>query len=75
MLIAALAEVGVEVDWRTSLVGFTPDAEGVTAVLQRDGQPELIRADCLVGADVGRSTVHDRLVYLSNVHVTPGKRQ
>ena len=75
MLIAALAEAGVEVNWRTSLVGFTPDAEGVMATLERDGQPDVICADWLVGADVGRSTVHDRLFYLSNVQVTPGKPQ
>ncbi len=61
MLIAALAEAGVAVDWRTSLVGFAPGAEGVTATLERDGQPEVIRADWLVGADSGRSTVREGL--------------
>ncbi|TNC64915.1 FAD-dependent monooxygenase [Rubellimicrobium roseum] len=61
MLISALAEVGVEVDWHTSLLGFTPDAEGVTASLERDEQPEVIRTDWLVGADGGRSTVREGL--------------
>ena len=61
MLIAALAEAGVAVDWRTSLVDFAPDAEGVTATLERDGQPEGIRTDWLVGADGGRSTVREGL--------------
>jgi 2-polyprenyl-6-methoxyphenol hydroxylase-like FAD-dependent oxidoreductase len=61
MLIAALAEAGVEMDCRTSLVGFAQDAEGVTATLERDGQPEVIRTGWLVRADGGQSPVREGL--------------
>lgn len=61
MLIAALAEAGVQVEWNTALTGFAPDDQGVTATLDCDGQPQEIRADWLVGADGGRSTVREGL--------------
>jgi 2-polyprenyl-6-methoxyphenol hydroxylase-like FAD-dependent oxidoreductase len=48
------AEFGVQVEYGRELVGFTQDAEGVTATTA-DG--ETIRATWLVGADGGRSTV------------------
>lgn len=61
MLIAALAEAGRAVDWTTTFEDFVPDATGVTATLEREGQREEIRADWLVGADGGRSTVREGL--------------
>jgi 2-polyprenyl-6-methoxyphenol hydroxylase-like FAD-dependent oxidoreductase len=61
MLIAALAEAGVAVNWFTTLTGFAPDEAGVTATLERDGQRENIRTDWLVGADGGRSAIREGL--------------
>lgn len=58
---ARLAEFGVEVELSTALVTFTQDADGVTAVLAGPRGPETVRADYLVGADGGRSTVRKTL--------------
>ncbi|WP_063053174.1 FAD-dependent monooxygenase [Nocardia arthritidis] len=52
-----LAEFGVRVELGTALTGFTQDDHGVTAVLERDGVRETVRAAYLVGADGGKSTV------------------
>ncbi len=57
-----VASVGVQIEWRTELVGFTQDAEGVTATLCRaDGQEETVRADWLVGCDGAHSVVRHTL--------------
>ncbi|MBU3067927.1 FAD-dependent monooxygenase [Nocardia sp. NEAU-G5] len=61
ILRSRLAEFGVEVELSTALVTFTQDAEGVAAVLAGPGGPETMRADYLVGADGGRSTVRKTL--------------
>lgn len=53
-----LADFGVRVELATALVGFTQDAEGVTAELSTG---ETVRADYLVGADGGRSFVRKAL--------------
>lgn len=53
---------GLEVEWRTELVGFTQDAEGVTATLRHaDGQEETVRAAWLVGCDGAHSVVRHTL--------------
>ncbi|QMU71913.1 FAD-dependent monooxygenase [Streptacidiphilus sp. P02-A3a] len=53
-----LAELGGTVGFGTALVSFGQDADAVTAVLRHpDGGEESLRADYLVGADGGRSTV------------------
>ncbi|WP_431955408.1 FAD-dependent monooxygenase [Nocardia lijiangensis] len=56
-----LAEFGVRVETRTALVSFEQDDSGVTAILDRDGARETVRAAYLVGADGGRSTVRKTL--------------
>ncbi|MGX1807113.1 FAD-dependent monooxygenase [Nocardia sp. NPDC055321] len=56
-----LAEFGVRVELGTELTDFTADADGVSATLVRGGESETVRADYLVGADGGRSTVRKRL--------------
>ena len=57
-----LAESGGTVGFGTALVSFDQDAEAVTAVLRHpDGTEERLRADYLVGADGGRSTVRRAL--------------
>jgi 2-polyprenyl-6-methoxyphenol hydroxylase-like FAD-dependent oxidoreductase len=56
-----LAELGVAVEFGTALTGFTQDAGGVTAALATSGGTETVRADHLVGADGGRSTVRKTL--------------
>jgi len=57
-----LAELGGTVGFGTALVSFSQDAGAVTAVLRHpDGTEERLRADYLVGADGGRSTVRRAL--------------
>jgi 2-polyprenyl-6-methoxyphenol hydroxylase-like FAD-dependent oxidoreductase len=55
-----LAEFGVAVEWRTRLVDFTQDADGVLATLERDGRSATTRAAYLVGADGAHSMVRKR---------------
>ena len=52
-----LAELGGSVERGTELLGLAQDAEGVVAVVRSGGQEEQLRADYVVGADGGRSTV------------------
>ncbi|MEV6559079.1 FAD-dependent monooxygenase [Nocardia sp. NPDC051756] len=61
ILRARLAEFGVQVELGTALAGFEQDATGVTATLRRGAAEETVRADYLVGADGGRSTVRKQL--------------
>jgi 2-polyprenyl-6-methoxyphenol hydroxylase-like FAD-dependent oxidoreductase len=49
--------LGGRVDLATALTGFTQDADGVTATLVHQGRAEAVRAQFLVGADGGHSTV------------------
>ena len=57
-----VTRMGLEIEWRTELVGFTQDAEGVTATLRRaDGQEETVRAGWLVGCDGAHSVVRHTL--------------
>ncbi|MFI5775765.1 FAD-dependent monooxygenase [Nocardia sp. NPDC051570] len=52
-----LAELGVKVELSTAVVDLTQDEDGVTVVLAGPGGAETVRADYLVGADGGASTV------------------
>ncbi|WP_024805368.1 FAD-dependent monooxygenase [Nocardia sp. BMG51109] len=56
-----LAEFGVRVELSTALADFTQDDGGVGATLTRPDGTEMVRADYLVGADGGRSTVRKKL--------------
>ncbi|MFE3452500.1 FAD-dependent monooxygenase [Nonomuraea sp. NPDC059194] len=57
-----LAELGGKVDFGHRLTGFTTDAHGVTATLERaDGAVETVHARYLIGADGGRSQVRRTL--------------
>jgi 2-polyprenyl-6-methoxyphenol hydroxylase-like FAD-dependent oxidoreductase len=56
-----LAELGVQVELATELVGFEQDGDGVRATLLHDGVRETVEADYLVGADGGRSFVRKTL--------------
>jgi 2-polyprenyl-6-methoxyphenol hydroxylase-like FAD-dependent oxidoreductase len=56
-----LAEFGIRVELSTTLVTFTHDEDGVTAVLDGPAGAEAVRADYLVGADGSRSTVRKTL--------------
>ena len=57
-----VTRLGLEIEWRTELVGFTQDAEGVTATLRHaDGQEETVRAAWLVGCDGAHSVVRHTL--------------
>ncbi len=58
----AVTRLGVEIEWRTELVGFTQDAEAVTATLRHaDGHEETVRAAWLVGCDGAHSVVRHTL--------------
>lgn len=57
-----VADLGLEIEWQTELVGFTQDAEGVTATLRHaDGLEETVRAAWLVGCDGAHSVVRHTL--------------
>jgi 2-polyprenyl-6-methoxyphenol hydroxylase-like FAD-dependent oxidoreductase len=57
-----VTSVGLEVEWGTELVGFTQDADGVTATLRdADGREETVRTIWLVGCDGAHSVVRHAL--------------
>jgi hypothetical protein len=57
-----VTRLGLEIEWRTELVGFTQDADGVTATLRHaDGQEETVRAAWIVGCDGAHSVVRHTL--------------
>jgi 2-polyprenyl-6-methoxyphenol hydroxylase-like FAD-dependent oxidoreductase len=58
ILRARLRELGGRVEFGTKLLGFTQDADGVTASLQHaDGRTESLRARYLAGCDGARGVV------------------
>ncbi|MFI1257291.1 FAD-dependent monooxygenase [Streptomyces netropsis] len=62
ILTARLEELGGRVEFGTELTGFDHDADGVTATLRDAGGTErTVRAEYLVAADGGRSTVRKAL--------------
>ncbi len=56
-----LARRGIEVDRSVALVGLTQDEHGVTAAVEREGRPETIRAQYVIGADGAHSAVRHAL--------------
>lgn len=56
-----LAELGHAPSYATELVGLTPDAEGVTALVQGPQGQQALRVRWLIGADGGRSFVRHAL--------------
>ena len=57
-----VTSLGLEIEWRSELVSFTQDDEGVTAILRHaDGQEETVRAAWLVGCDGAHSVVRHAL--------------
>ncbi|ANZ36828.1 2,4-dichlorophenol 6-monooxygenase [Lentzea guizhouensis] len=54
-------ELGADIRMSTRMLEFAQDDEGVTAVVQGDGEPYEIRADYLVAADGHRSPVREQL--------------
>ena len=58
ILLKRLSELGVTVEWRTELTGFTQDEDSVTATLKiADGDEAAARAVHLLGADGAHSVV------------------
>lgn len=49
------AALGGRVELSTEVTGIASDDDGVTVTLERHGSIESVRADCVVGADGGRS--------------------
>jgi putative polyketide hydroxylase len=54
-------ELGADIRMSTRMLEFSQDDEGVTAIVQGDGEPYEIRADYLVAADGHRSPVREGL--------------
>ena len=54
-------ELGADIRMSTRMLEFSQDDDGVTAVVQGDGEPYEIRADYLVAADGHRSPVREQL--------------
>ncbi|MFD4644481.1 FAD-dependent oxidoreductase [Lentzea sp. NPDC058436] len=54
-------ELGADIRMSTRMLEFAQDDEGVTAIVQGDGEPYEIRADYLVAADGHRSPVREQL--------------
>ncbi|MFD4673880.1 FAD-dependent oxidoreductase [Lentzea sp. NPDC058450] len=54
-------ELGADIRMSTRMLEFAQDDEGVTALVQGDGEPYEIRADYLVAADGHRSPVREQL--------------
>ncbi|MER5500968.1 MULTISPECIES: FAD-dependent oxidoreductase [unclassified Streptomyces] len=62
VLRAAVARLGVEIEWGVRLTGFRQDADTVRATLEKaDGTEEHIETSWLVGCDGGHSTVRKLL--------------
>lgn len=60
-LVEALQALGVRVERRTALRGFTAAADGVTAALEGPRGPEQVRTPWLLGCDGAHSTVRHTL--------------
>ena len=54
-------EFGADIRMSTRMLEFSEDGDGVTAIVQGDGEPYEIRADYLVAADGHRSPVREAL--------------
>lgn len=54
-------ELGADIRMSTRMLEFSQDDEGVTALVQGDGEPYEIRADHLVAADGHRSPIREAL--------------
>lgn len=54
-------ELGADIRMSTRMLEFAQDDDGVTALVQGDGEPYEIRADYLVAADGHRSPVREQL--------------
>ncbi|GAB2871047.1 FAD-dependent oxidoreductase [Lentzea nigeriaca] len=54
-------ELGADIRMSTRMLEFTQDDDGVTAVVQGDGEPYEIRADYLIAADGHRSPIRESL--------------
>ena len=62
LLVERLNAVGVRVERRTQLIGFTQDADGVLATLRRpDGTEETCEAAYLAGCDGASSVVREQI--------------
>jgi putative polyketide hydroxylase len=55
------SELGADIRMSTRMLEFTQDDEGVTAIVQGDGEPYEIRADYLIAADGHRSPIREQL--------------
>jgi 2-polyprenyl-6-methoxyphenol hydroxylase-like FAD-dependent oxidoreductase len=60
-LVKKLRDLGVEVEWKTELVHFQQNADGVDATLKKEGRTESCPATYLCGCDGAHSAVRQGL--------------
>ncbi len=61
LLVAHLEALGVKVDWRTTVTGFTQNVQGVTATLEHAGNSAQVRSSYVAGCDGAASAVRRTL--------------
>jgi 2-polyprenyl-6-methoxyphenol hydroxylase-like FAD-dependent oxidoreductase len=83
-LVGKLQETGCKVEWGSTLMGFSEEAEGIRAQVSRDGRLEEIRAQYLCGCDGAHSQVrealkigfpggtYEQLFYVADVRIARG---
>ncbi|PZR00404.1 MAG: monooxygenase [Cereibacter sphaeroides] len=60
-LVAKLAELGVQIEWNTRLIGFTQTSGGVSAEIARADGPEMVEVAYICGCDGAHSQVRHSL--------------
>jgi 2-polyprenyl-6-methoxyphenol hydroxylase-like FAD-dependent oxidoreductase len=59
LLLRKLADAGAEVEWRSQLIGFEQDAEGVRATVMHDGTEKTVDCSYICGCDGAHSCVRE----------------
>lgn len=84
LLVARLAELGVEVEWGTTLTGLEQDSGEVRATLVAEGRESVVGVPYLVGCDGAHSRVrhslgigfdggaYEQLFYVADVEIEKG---
>src|ERR1041385_7471179 len=60
-LIGKLKEIGVDIDWRSKLIGLTEESGGVQATISRSDRTEQVHTNYICGCDGAHSCVRESL--------------
>jgi 2-polyprenyl-6-methoxyphenol hydroxylase-like FAD-dependent oxidoreductase len=83
-LIGKLKEAGFAIEWRSKLIGFAEDNDGIGATISCDGHMDEARVDYICGCDGAHSRVretlgvgfpggtYDQLFYVADVRIARG---